>query len=305
MRDAASLRLTCDLNAYITSFAPRVVYTPEQLESALRSYTEEEKQTLRDAGWLGDDFECFYAVNRFLNETGAAERAGDIWLRQVYSEAKRLDAVAFRRDPYLSRIRVPEKRIGRFQLKQVSYLPGEFLQYDMPDLSRPHVTPKLGFFTERVTFPAVYEGNMPWVSVCPSEVNSMLPDTVPAHGKVLVLGLGLGYYPYILSLKEDVESIVIVELQKEIIDLFSAYILPQFEHREKLTVVQADAFSYLETVRDDDFDFCYADIWEGEKDGAEAYRRILPHEKRLSGTAFAYWIKDAIQRRAEEENGGQ
>ena len=214
MRDRASLSLTCDLNAYIISQAPRVIYTKEQLEQAERDYTEQDKQILRDAGWLGDDFECYYAVNRFLTETGAADRAGDLWLRQVYAEARKLDAGAFRRDPYLSRIRVPEKRDGRFQLKQVTYLPGEFLQYDMPDLSRTHVTPRLGFFTEKVTFPAVYEGSMPWVSVCPSEVNSMLPDTVNVRGRVLVLGLGLGYYPYILSLKDDVEKIVIVNCKR-------------------------------------------------------------------------------------------
>ena len=66
--------------------------------------------------------------------------------------------------------------------------------------------------------------------------------------------------------------------------------------------MQEDAFRFLESVRDGEYDFCYADIWEGEEDGARAYRRIAPYEKRLPRTRFAYWIKDAIQRRAREED---
>lgn len=210
MRNENSLRLTRALNRYITEAVPVIRYTQKQLLSARESYSEEELSLLRTAGWLGEDFECFYVINRFLTECGAMDRAEDQWLKQVFSQAKRYTKKGFFQDPYLSRITVPEKQIGRFQLKMVSYESGELLQYDMPDLSLEHITPKLAFFTEKVTFPAVYEGSMPWVSVCPSEINSMQPDTLSAFGRVLVLGLGLGYYPYMISAMEQVREIVIV-----------------------------------------------------------------------------------------------
>lgn len=41
-----------------------------------------------------------------------------------------------------------------------------------------------------------------------------------------------------VSLKEDVESITIVELQQEVIDLFNIFILPKFENKDKITIVK-------------------------------------------------------------------
>ena len=36
------------------------------------------------------------------------------------------------------------------------------------------------------------EGVIPWMSVCPSEINSMARHIDKAHGRALALGLGLG-----------------------------------------------------------------------------------------------------------------
>jgi spermidine synthase len=121
-----------------------------------------------------------------------------------------------------------------------------------------------------------------------------------AHGKVLVLGLGLGYYPFMISMKDEVESIVIVELQQSIADIFNAHILPHFKHKDKIKVVTADAIAYMEDVKDGDFDFCFADIWEGAVDGAEAYQKLRPYEKKLPHTKFTYWIEAQIKAYLEE-----
>ena len=164
----------------------------------------------------------------------------------------------------------------------------------MPDLDGEIVVPKLGFFSEKVSFPAVYEGETPWVSVCPSEICSMGRDIDAARGSVLVLGLGLGYYPFRIGEKKEVREIVIVERSREIIELFETHLLPHFPCRDKIRVVQADAFAYLEKTPPGRFTFCYADIWEGMADGMAAYRRIKPLEARLPGTEFRYWIEKEI-----------
>lgn len=39
-------------------------------------------------------------------------------------------------------------------------------------------------------------------------------------------------------MKKDVESITIVELQQEVIDLFNIFILPKFENKDKITIVK-------------------------------------------------------------------
>ena len=135
-----------------------------------------------------------------------------------------------------------------------------------------------------------------------------------AHGRVLVLGLGLGYYPFMISKLDHVNEIVIVERQKEVIELFNKYLLPQFSHKEKIRVIQADALDYVKELRSEEgfaaddsgcFDFCFADIWENQVDGARAYRVIREHEVRLPETEITYWIEEAIlhQIRLEDEEG--
>ena len=42
-----------------------------------------------------------------------------------------------------------------------------------------------------------------------------------AHGKVLTTGLGLGYFSYMASLKEDVSEIVIIERDEKVIKLWN------------------------------------------------------------------------------------
>ena len=205
-----------------------------------------------------------------------------------------LDVAEFRSDPYIKNIRIPTAKDGDYTLTTAAYEPGELLEYDMPDLTKDPIEHKVGYFTERVEFPGIYEGVVPWMSVCPSEINSMRRHIAKAHGRVLVLGLGLGYYPYMVSLKPEAESIAIVELQPEIIRLFQKYILPQFENRDKIRIIEADAFSYVGGLSGDEYDFCFADIWQNEIDGAWAYRKLRDSEEQLERIEFAYWIDDAI-----------
>ncbi len=289
-----SMELSARIGTLIASRFPRVEYTAEDVERAKREYTAEDLAEMREIGILGDDFEEFYVIREFCEDWGIGSAGGGEYLLPLFADAKKLDADAFCSDPYLKNIRVPEVKNGEIQLTTSSYERGEIFQYDMPDFSRRYLTPKLGFFDRKVTFPAIYEGSVPWVSVCPSEINSMQPGIEAARGRVLVLGLGLGYYLYRVSEKENVEEVTVIELDERIIDVFRTHLLPQYLHREKIRIVHADAIDYLESVRPGSFDYCYADIWEGAVDGAAFYRKIVPHEKRLKGTVFDYWIKDQI-----------
>ena len=56
--------------------------------------------------------------------------------------------------------------------------------------------------------------------ITPNEIETMKKSISEATGNVLTYGLGLGYYAYMVSMKENVESVTIVEKDKEIIDLF-------------------------------------------------------------------------------------
>ncbi|MBQ7500831.1 MAG: hypothetical protein IJT91_08040 [Clostridia bacterium] len=295
MNKETSIKLSAAIGAYIASSAPTVEYTDGDIKKAYSSFTPEDLSEMKELGLLGDDFELFCVIRKFLSGISLGGSADGEYIVGLFRNAKKLSADEFLRDRYISDIHIPDVRIGNVFLTTAEYARGEIFCYDMPDFTGEAVYPKLGFFTRPVRFPAIYENNLPWVSVCPSEVNSMLPMIKAAHGKILVLGLGLGYYTYITSLSDKVEKITVVELNKKIIDIFEKHILPQFSNSGKIRIIHADAIAYLDSVEDGDYDFCFADIWEGAVDGAPLYRKIKAHESRLPSTEFTYWIEDQIK----------
>ena len=68
------------------------------------------------------------------------------------------------------------------------------------------------------------------MTITPNEIETMKEAVDKASGNVLTFGLGLGYYAYMVSEKENVESVTIVDSNEDVIDLFKKYVLPQFKH---------------------------------------------------------------------------
>ncbi len=289
-----SLTVTAQIGEAIATNPPKITFSPEEFAKARAEYSDEKLQELKKLGFYSDDFELFYCVKCFADALDLWKMADGAYLKKLFSLAKKFDPDTFYEDPYLKQVKIKERKSDNILLTYATYQKGEFFQYDMPRMREEIVVPRLGFFTEEVSFPAVYEGVTPWVSVCPSEIFSMQPDVAPAFGRVLVLGLGLGYYPFLVSEKDNVEQITIVEKNPHIISLFRQEILPHFPYANKIRIVEADAFDFLEDTEVGAFDFCYADIWEGWVDGAAAAKRIETHEKRLYSTEFRYWIGDEI-----------
>lgn len=295
-----SRELCARIGALIARSAPRVEYYAADIKRFKRSFSRQDVAVFRQAGYPVGDMELFYVIQRFCDDVGLTDMVSDAYMRELYAAARKLSAAKFRENPYIQSVRVPTAAVGNFCLRTSFYRRGEILLWDMPDLAAEPVVPKLGFFTEDVVFPSIYEGDTPWMSVCPSEIFSMEASVAQAHGRVLVLGLGLGYYPFMIAEKETVTSITIVERQPEVVRLFRDHLLGQFPHGDKIRIVTADALEYMDTVSPDMYDFCFADIWENHVDGAEAYVRLKPHERRLPHTEFAYWIEDPIRWYLEE-----
>ena len=273
--------LSAEIAALIANEAPYIEYSKQDVSAYSQAHP-------------GTDAELGCVLERFCAAFGLQKRADPAYLHDLYRSAHCFHPAEFYADPYLKNVRVPEAKIGPFLLTDASYERGELFQYDMPDLAAEIVVPKLGFFSERVSFPGIYEGNIPWMSVCPSEIFSMRAPIAKAHGRTLVLGLGLGYYPFMILQKESVQNVTIIERQPEIISLFCEYLLPQFGRKTDIHIIRADALEYLASVQNGQFDFCFADIWENQFDGAEAYLRIKRFEGKLNDTEFAYWIEASI-----------
>lgn len=208
----------------------------------------------------------------------------------------KLKAEEYYNNAYYSQIKIPAIKIGNCELKYEHYKPFEgFVCNDIVRTEEGRQIPQIGFFDTAFRFPAILENNRIWMTVTPNEIETMKEPVEQAFGDVLTYGLGLGYYAYMVSEKENVMSVTVVESNEHVIHLFRKYVLPQFKHAHKIHIVQADAFEYAEEqMGKGKYDFVFTDLWHDVSDGMDMYLKMKQYEKQSPGTVFTYWIEKSI-----------
>ena len=131
------------------------------------------------------------------------------------------------------------------------------------------------------------------MSITPNEINTMRPYIEEAKGNILVLGLGLGYYPFTISLKDEVKKITIVELDQNIINIFNKHLLPLFPHKEKIQIIKGEAIKFLNNNKDH-YDFVFVDLWHNPEDGLPLYLRISKIAMHYKNCKFQYWLEKSL-----------
>ncbi len=206
----------------------------------------------------------------------------------------KLDPEKYLSNPYYQTIKSRKGRKGDILLTYDKYLPRQGFVYDEISLNGKHFresTP-FGYFEKEFKYLAIKENDKTWMSVTPHEINTMKEGIDEAKGNVITLGLGLGYYAFVVSNKENVNKVTIIEMNEKIIDLFKKEILPLFPHKEKIEIIQTDAFKFLDEQFD--ADYLYADLWHMPDDGFPMYAKILQKESKHPNTKFAYWIEKSM-----------
>lgn len=231
---------------------------------------------------------------RFGIDSGGADRA--FFKNYVLPMISELDVRDFTGDPYYTNVKIPAAKRGKWEMKSEVLKAGEaFVCRDFLVTDDGRMIPQLGFFAEPFSFPAVLEGGREWMTLMPNETVTTLPAVAEASGKVLTYGLGLGYFAYRASMKDDVSSVTVVELSSDVIALFEEYVLPQFPRRDKIRIVNADAFDFAEnTAPGEKFDFAFVDFWHDAGDGRDLMLRMKEYEKYSPGCRFSYWLEDTI-----------
>lgn len=223
----------------------------------------------------------------------------DRFLQEMYLRPglRRIETAPYQENPYYRTIRIPEAAEGGWQLAWQGYQPYElFLRDDLILTDDLRQIPAIGYFTEAFTYPSVLQDGREWMSIKPSEIESSQAAVDGAFGRVVTFGLGLGYFAFMASEKPEVESVKVVELDPAVIALFRQHLLPQFPHRNKISVIQADAFDFLEHgMAEIQPDFVFMDIWHDISDGAPLYVRARPYESRYPHTRFTYWIDRSLK----------
>ena len=184
---------------------------------------------------------------------------------------------------------------GAFELGYASYRPYElFVADDLRAYPDGAVLPVLGYFARPFAYPVLTENGREWMTATPNEINTIQPMAEAAHGHVLTLGLGLGYFAFHALLNPRVERVTAVERSADAIRLFRERILPAFPRPEHLTILQADAFPAAPALyRSGQYDFVFADLWHDAADGLPMYERLKQME--VPGPEYRYWIEKTLE----------
>ncbi len=219
-------------------------------------------------------------------------------LERVYIQpgVRCLSPAPYRNDAYVKMVRFGNLSVGKWRFTH-----GEYHAFEPFVCGHPVLTsdfreiPQIGFFEERFSFPSVTENGVEWMTVTPNEAETMRAVIAEAHGQVLTYGLGLGYFAFHASQKPEVLSVTVIERDPDLIGLFRDCILPQFPNRDKITVLNADAFAFTEQdMKPGAFDFAFVDIWHDQSDGLPLYLRMKRLETNFPETAFRYWIEPTL-----------
>ena len=214
----------------------------------------------------------------------------------IKSGVRALDPTDYQKDAYYQAVKLPSHVHGRWETLTATYTAYEPFVWRDPIVQKDlREIPQIGYFENDFHFPAIHQDGVEWMSVKPNEVETMKEPIQNSHGRVLTLGLGLGYFAFHASQKEEVSSVTVVERDMEVIELFKRLILPQFPHKEKIEIVCADAIEFMEKeLPGRSFDTVFADLWHDASDGLELYLKLRRLERNAKGARVDYWIECSL-----------
>ena len=291
----ASLRKTLDINYQVTNLYARYIGNfPELIKKDMVDTLVSDCDITRTEAVASLMSEIF-GLDIDNDKEGANDKK--IILDYIYPSIRFPIAADYTENPYYKNI-APKETVkdGSWEIKWEYYPPYRAaIADDMIIKENFAEIPPIGFFEEGFSFPAVLEDGNEWMTLTPVDVDTCAEQIKKAHGKVVTFGLGLGYFTYMVSEKDDVESVTVVEKSENVIRLFEKHILPNFSKKEKVRIINADAFEYAENIMPSEkFDYAFVDTWRDASDGLPMYEKMKSLEHLSQKTEFDYWIENFI-----------
>lgn len=204
-----------------------------------------------------------------------------------------LNELDYKNDEYFKIVRPKEFKNKSYHLYYKNYDKYECFIYDESKITSEYKEiNKIGCFKDSFKFLALDKDDVTWMSVIPHEINTMKNDIKDAKGNVLIYGLGLGYFLFSITNKNEVKSIKVIEKDKNIIDIFNKNLFPFFKNKEKIEIINDDAFCFNKKIKSNEFDYIYTDLWHDPLDGLEIYHKLIREEK--ENIIYRYWIEKTI-----------
>ena len=251
---------------------------------------------------------CFYSEKNKINPEHYQEEIGKyleldlsdkednlFYQTRIFPAVKRISSKEYDENYYRKNIKPEPYKGNGYQLTYLTIKPYQCLPYDDIDINKDYVeVSKIGYFDKPFSYLAVLKDDVVWMSTDPNEINTMKEPISEAKGRVLAFGLGLGYFPLMCALKEDVKKVVIIEKDPQIINIFKKHILPLFKYPNKIEVIESDAFDYVRKNNLNQlYDYLFIDIWHNPEDGLPLY---LSFKALLNDAKFkvSYWLEKSI-----------
>lgn len=128
------------------------------------------------------------------------------------------------------------------------------------------------------------------MSNTPMEVRTNRAAYRAARGRVLINGLGLGMLLDGILRKEEVESVRVIEVDKDVISL----VAPRFVDNPKFELVHADAFEY-HPEKGEVFDYVWHDIWDDVcLDNKAQMKKLVARYRKPRALAQGVWSRDML-----------
>ena len=207
---------------------------------------------------------------------------------------KKLDENDYLNDRYAKRIKGLHFKKDKYELKNLTLKSGRLIPFDDIEIKEDYLErSNIGYFTKDFIYPALMENKTVWMSLDPNEITTMKPYIDKMHGDVLIFGLGMGYFPYMVSFNKDVKSITIIEKDKQIIDIFNQFIKPRLDNPIPFKIINDDAFNYLNNIKVDSVDTLFMDIWHNPEDGLPLYIKFLKIMHKWNKPSY-YWLEKSL-----------
>jgi len=174
---------------------------------------------------------------------------------------------------FISPLHIPEGKSHEYRIERILHPAGEPITV---------VSMRDFIFTGRKALKVCYNEPVPitilkdkdgiWMTDVPAEQASAHNALRKCKGRVLVGGLGLGYFAKKIQEKNNVTSVIIIEISKDVINL----VWKHLKLDKRFIIVCMDIKKYLKAYTSNRrFDWVYLDVWHADSE-YEFVDNVLP-----------------------------
>lgn len=268
----------------------------EVLSDFVVNQTRYEDEIIRESKKSEDEFKEYISEkmlgNCFTNEQkDIKEKFKNIIKKNLI----RSNVKDYLNNPYIKNIKPKTFKYKKYLLDTNYYAKGEIYNFDEVFYDKDNFTENnpIAYFTSEFDYLIIAQDDVVWMLITPYEINTMKDSIANAHGNVLVCGLGLGYYQYMIMQKKNVDKVITIEYDRHIIDIFRQSIEPLTN--KQFNIVKGDCFKLIgELIEKENINYVYFDIYHDSKDGLLDYLKCKKISRKYPNVTFDYWIENTI-----------